>query len=267
MDKILSGWKKDPFDYAATYHKPEVAKLPEYASLYDYVPYVRHQRDMQSCVGFGMGGALTATIKQYLGMKSHPEWFSPQWIWNGARNIEHTLTQNVGVYPRDAIAWLQTQGMLLEHFWPYSPVELDAGFPSKYADKAILYPEFKAIRVDNGVQGLMSALADGHVVAIGTPWPVKWIAAPQGVLPEITVNDEILGGHATFIYAYSNMFAIQNSWGDGWGACGRCCMPMQAFEVFKKIGGYDAHYFTFKLQEAKPGTSIWYKLCRLLKTS
>jgi hypothetical protein len=37
-----------------------------------------------------------------------------------------------------------------------------------------------------------------------------------------------------------------------WGNSGRYKMPMSAFAVFKQLGGYDAHYFTFTCEPVTP---------------
>ena len=93
--------------------------------------------------------------------------------------------------------------------------------------------------------GIASALADGNLVSIGTPWYSKWMnPGRDGALPPISVNDRPDGGHETVLYGYDlarEVFFGMNSWGNEWGANGRFLMPFQAFSVFTSHGGYDAH--------------------------
>lgn len=252
---MFYGWKKDKYNPEAELHKTvSVAKLPPVVDMSAYLPSVRDQGGQSSCVGHGIAGIVTATFIQQFGIHAY-EWFSPQWVWNGARYIEGTLAQNDGVQPTDGFSWITKQGNLQEHFWPYSPVNLDKTAPSSLREKeAIKYKGWKVTRVADGVNGIMSALAAGHFVAIGTPWFVNWMnPGANGVLPVVNSSSDVDGGHGYFLYGYSlglgvNIFFAQNSWGPDWAKGGRFFVPMSAIDVFKQLGGYDAHYVNFKLK-------------------
>ncbi len=237
------GWVKDRFDGRDYLHKPKVAKIQEIVILSEWLPSVRNQGGEGSCVGHAIGATLTAMAKK---TEVFTEWFSPRWIYNGARFLEGWLVYDDGCYPRDALEWLLEKGCLLEKFWPYVAQQDTFTTPSSKLDaEAAKYPLLEYIRVDNGVNGICSALQDGYYVSIGTPWFDKWMNPKKGVLPTVKVKDSVAGGHASCLYGFNYPMAIFygiNSWGEDFGDKGFFTMPFQAFDVFKKLGGYDSHY-------------------------
>jgi hypothetical protein len=245
-DLRLTGWKKDKYDSRDFLHKRAVIAMPESVTFKDLLPEVRNQGQNGACVGFAIAANLSAIAKT-LGIFT--EWYSPQWIWNGARAIEGTLAQNVGVYPRDALDWLLKSGILLEQFWPYNPDSLDMAAPSsERQEKAKKYRGFAYYRVTEGVQGICSAIAFKHLVTIGSPWFSKWMQTQDGILPVPDVNDGLVGGHETCLYGYDQVKAVfygMNSWGTSWGDKGFFTIPFECFDLFKALGGYDAHFITF----------------------
>ena len=93
--------------------------------------------------------------------------YSWLWPWNGARFIEGTLAQNVGVYPRDAFQWLTDHGCLSDQYWPFSG-KFDASAPSiERMAQAIKYPNFAYFRVGDGAQGIMESLAESQAALQG----------------------------------------------------------------------------------------------------
>ena len=248
------GWSKDKYDPHDYLHRRKLVTLPDTADLSNLLPVVRDQGKVGSCVGFGIGANLSG-VAMTLGILSG--WYSPTWLYNGARFIEGTLPLDLGCEPGDALDWCLKHGILLESFWPYDAEKLDRSAPSSermaQADK---YKGFAYYRVDNGVDGICSALAEGHLVSIGTPWFDKWRDPPEGMLPDVAESDSVAGGHETILAAYDRSKGVfnigQNSWGTAWGKAGRYSMPFSAFDVFKKLGGYDAHYIVFTSEPAPP---------------
>jgi hypothetical protein len=250
MNKLM-GWKKDkydPRDWIIRRLPPEV--IPDSYSLVEYLPDVRDQGNVGSCVGFGIGGNLTGTAKQ---CGVYQDWFSPTWIYNGARFIAGDLPFDVGAYPKDALEWLIDKGCLPEHFWPYNPNRLDKTSPPSSLDpEAAKWPLLAYFRITGGAEGICSAIASGHLVSIGVPWFDKWMDPTNGQLPEVTNQDDLAGGHEVFLYGYSKPLAIfygMNSWGKEWGNNGKFTMPLSAFDVFKELGGYDAHFLAVTWEE------------------
>ena len=112
-------------------------------------------------------------------------------------------------------------------------------------------------RVIDGVGGICGAIAEGHFVSIGTPWPDKWIHREpfNGDLEEITANDSSAGGHETCLYGYDQIkqvFHGINSWSEEWGDGGLYTMPFSAFDTFKEMGGYDAHFIGLEAAPEEP---------------
>ncbi len=278
-DKRL-GWKKDkyvppPKEFIYVPHIAEAA-LPQSADLSKYLPVVRDQGEIGSCTGFGIGGNITglAILFGMLSNLGQTPWFSPWWIYKGAQFIAGELGWDSGAYPRDCLDWLRQKGCLAEDFWPYQDgtTHFDTTSPpSKFDPEAAKWPiigysdvpqllrQIKSIgfyRITGGAVGICQALADAEAdikagkpehlfVSIGTPWWDKWMDAPlTGILPKVSTKDYIAGGHETFLYGYnlSNSLASgQNSWNTAWGKDGRFLMPLDSFEIMKKVGGYDAH--------------------------
>jgi hypothetical protein len=259
--EFKTGWLKDKFDDKDYLHKPKVTSLPTNVDMSPLLPSVRNQGQVGSCMGFGIGANLCTVVQSW---GAFTEWYSPTWIYNGARYINGDLTHDTGAFPKDGLDWLLKSGCLLEHFWPYNDKELDQSPPSsERMAQAEQHSDFAYYRVDNGVTGIISALADGHCVSIGTPWFYNWLSPSllTGNLSKPTVNDNVVGGHETCLYGYDSnkgIFYGMNSWGKGWGNLGHFKMPFESFDVFKQLGGYDAHYITFSMSPVpKPPHKCW----------
>jgi hypothetical protein len=246
----LSGWVKDKYDPQDYLHKRKLVRLPDNVALDTFLPPVRDQGQVGSCTGFGIGANIGGTARQ-LGVFA--EWFSPTWLYNGARFIGGTLTQDLGAEPGDVLDWALHNGVLLERDWPYDPERLDKSAPSsERMGLALRYKDFRYFRVTDGAAGIRSALADGHLVSLGSPWYDSWFSPPDsGDLGPADGN--VAGGHETCLCGYHlslERFVGMNSWGDGWGQRGFYLMPFSAMDRFKADGGYDAHYVTFSKEFA-----------------
>lgn len=238
-------WKKDTYDKRDFMHV-KAAVIPNIVILDKWMPDIRDQGDLGSCVGFGVGANLSSIAKK---LDVYTEWFSPTWIYNGARYIEGSLSSDDGCEPRNAMKWIASKGNLLEQFWPYDPIKLDTHTPSSAnAAEAIKRPIVTYFRV-TGVDGICSAISQGYFVSIGTPWYDKWVDAvgPDGILAAVTNREAPAGGHETCLFGYDRtkqMFYGMNSWSAEWGKNGTYEMPFSSFAAFNFQGGYDAHCMT-----------------------
>ena len=242
-EKRIYGWKKDKYDPRAKLHRIKLDVIPDRVLLVEHLPSVRDQMGEGSCVGHGIGGIGTATAKS-LGLPG--QWFSPRWIYNGARFIEGMLNEDEGCYPKDALDWLMMKGWLLDAIWPYvAGVDTYTPPSSRYDAEAAKFPMLSYLRIADGLDGICSAIAQGKYVALGAPWYDEWTDMDkEGNLPEVSKYTWPVGGHETFLYGYDRSLKVfygQNSWGIEWGNNGRFAMPFSAFEGFKLWGGYDAH--------------------------
>ena len=235
------GWLKDPRDERDYKRGAVIVHLPDKVDLSAILPSVRDQGNLGSCTGFGIGGNLTGCAKD---QGVYTEWFSPTWIYNGGRLLEGTLDEDSGCYPRDNLEFIREYGCLLEHFRPYKDT-LDETDPTDWGlnDEAAKYPIIKYTRLVDGVDGILSALADGYLVSIGSPWYDSWFYPDAGGnLPEDYLY--VAGGHEYLCYGYDKVRQVllcQNSWGTGWGNSGKFTVPFSAIEYWKYDGGYDAH--------------------------
>ena len=186
------GWLKDKYNPVAKMHKPAMKTYPDYFSLDIYLPSIRNQGGTSSCVGFGVGGTLGTVSKKQGCFK---EWDSPNWIYNGARYLEGWLARDCGCYPEDAMRWVLDMGRLWESDWPFVGFTPETPTSDGRGAKAFKNAGFDYVRVADGVEGLISALAEGNPVNIGTPWPNSWGSYKDGILPEIDKNADLAGGH------------------------------------------------------------------------
>lgn len=252
MNQRRFGWSKDPRDERDYVRGKIVYALPTRVDLSGVLPSVRDQGNLGSCTGFGIGGNLAGTAKQ---QNAFTEWFSPTWIYNGARLLEGCLGYDDGAYPRDCLEFLRANGSLLEHLHPYSDT-LDTSAPTKWAcaPEALKWPIVSYTRLVDGVDGIMGALASGHLISLGTPWYGSWSDTDaNGILSDN--YGSVAGGHEYLCYGYDSTLRLlycQNSWGPSWGKSGRFAIRYSAIDAFKSDGGYDAHIVLVDWGEVVP---------------
>jgi hypothetical protein len=246
------GWLKDKYNPEAVYHRPKAIRLPDTIDWLGFCPPVRDQNGVGACTGFGIGG-MAATVAREGSFFT--EAYSPTWLYNGARYIEGTLKKDAGAAPDDVFKWAKENGLLFEHFWPFEKV-LDTTAPSsERVAQAIKYDNFEVIRVDEGLAGILSSLAEGHCIALGGPWSQRWENPPASGILDDPFGSYIDGGHETFLYGYDQTTQLlfgQNSWGVSYGDKGRYKMPFHAIDWFKVNGGYDAQYLLMSASPVPP---------------
>lgn len=239
------GWVKDRYDSRDLIHLVK-KKIPDRVIL-SPVPEAGDQGQEGSCVGWGVGGSLTALAGNKI-----LEWFSPRDVYNGAKFIGGYLDSE-GAYPADAYKWVirKSGGCLLWSLWPYIANKDSFKAPSLTFDvEREKYPILSYYRVTSGINGIISALANKHFVSLGSPWFSKWMSTDKnGVLKRVSVKDSITGGHETYLFGYDKKLQEvygMNSWGLGWSpfADGGYRMRFDSFDVMKAVQGYDAHYVT-----------------------
>lgn len=259
------GWKKDPYDPKAWIFKPSIPRIPADIDWRQYMMAVQDQGNSGSCVGFGVDGIGTGELN-FKGMKL-PDYqlFSPTDIYNGGRYIDGSLASDEGTWASSALEWLRQKGWLPYKFWPYAGFEKRSR-PSTLDIEAAKYPlkgytplTLGYYRVTNGIDGILAALAEKHMVAIGVPWPDKWMDTKDGVLALPKSTWSIAGGHEVYLWGANTTDKVvrgANSWGiSSWSYSGKVVpkgcftMPFGAFDWFKCEGGYDAHFITVEWGE------------------
>lgn len=224
-------------------------------SAFNPLPFDQDGRGM--CVG-AADCELTANDAARLGIipANYPLFYSPWYVYNWARFMHGWLNDDFGCYPEDAAQAIVDHGVLRYDSWPcvrdeYGNIEMDRTDPSIWEMAASKYPATIKARIDNGVDGLLAALADG-VVSLAVPWFPNWDSSyKSGVLPPPGTWGN--ARHNVLLDGWNKdegMFYGLNSWGE-WGiresANGerpmRCGfkMPFEYIEMFKQqYGGYDA---------------------------
>ena len=258
------GARKDKYEPDVLHRPIGAAQLLAMVNNKELTPSVRSQGSLQACVGYSIGAQLSMKAKK---QGVYSEWFSPKWIWNGARYIEGWLTHNSGCYPRDAFDWLQQKGCLLESHWPINELFFDPASPpsAEYPDAA-KYPLIDRRRVTGSVDDICSAIMTNDAVSIGTPWFPQWETVGLGgklSMPLKTWSLPADNWHETLLYGYDRaqaMFYGQNSWGLIRGNMGHFAMPFESFNVFNSFGGWDAMYAVVPSWPAEPKIGCWQKL-------
>lgn len=232
--------RRDERDYL--FQTRKAVELPDVVGLSEYLPPVRNQGQQGSCVGHGIGGIITGKAIQ-LGV--FEEWESPRWIYYGGRYIGGYVNQDCGTEPRLALEWCLQNGCLPESLWRYEEQFNPMAPEESLFIEAKKRPLLSYTRLVDGIDGILSALADNNLVAIGSPWYSKWDDTDnEGRLRKIYCWNGIDGGHEYILYGYNQNIEYlegMNSWGKEWGKNGKMLIPFQAIPIFKRHGGYDAH--------------------------
>lgn len=223
-----------------------------------YNPWPFYQDGSPQCVGDAFSEMMCNDLaRQGVIPAGLPLYLSPTHIYNMARKLGGTLARNEGCYPENAATAICENGVVPYTSWPckydkYGNIIFDPTDPDAYASLAIKLPNMVKSRIDNGVSGLLAALADG-VATVAVPWFPEWGSSYRsGILPPIA-NKEMSARHDLEFDGFNQeegMFYFVNTHGE-WGiqesAMGlrpfRCGgkMPFEYFEVFKsKFNGYDA---------------------------
>ena len=240
--RATSGWKKSPRDERDKLRMAPVKALPDQVDLSGYVISIGDQDGLDECTGFGIMYSLAAE-GLIDGALSEP--FSPDWGYAGARLLEGTLKEDSGAYSRDVYKWVFAEGCLLERFHPFD-TKLDTTDPRTWpnAERAKDWRIKEYTRCVDGYLGICAALADHHIVSLGSPWYEAWMnTGSDGKMSEHP--GACVGGHQTYLVGYdliARHFILVNSWGRSWGKGGYGFLPFSALDLFKTDDGYDAYY-------------------------
>lgn len=243
------GWFKSPWMYGAkTVQIIPRADLPRKGSLLEYVPSVANQGNSSSCTGHE-AGAQFATLAAIKGLPPKV-WRSKNWFYNWARAVRGRLAYDEGAYMSDGYDMMVKYGVLLEEDWPFKGFDPKSPSSSLWP-KAALWPVKGYFFADNGIDGIASAITQGHPAGMGLPWPEKWMNSKDGIMPVVTKSASLAGGHAVLCYGYDldeGYLQLMNSWGIlVWSYTGKIVpkghfrIPIEFLDLAKSAwGGYDA---------------------------
>lgn len=254
--------KRKPDELVSFYQAKAVA-IPRQIDHSQFNPRYFNQDGQPMCVGVADAEAI-ANDAARKGMipAGLPLYFSPIWNWNWGRFMRGTLNDKEGTYPEDVAQAICEYGVMPYTKWPckrddFGNIAFDPTDPNTRSTDAIMLPNMRKARINNGVQGLLAALADG-VVSIAVPWFDEWNDYISGILAPIA-NATISARHNFVFDGFdqdAGLFFGPNSW-EEWGikesalgerptTCG-FKMPFEYIELFKqKFDGYDAWNFDFE---------------------
>jgi len=184
---------------------------------------VENQLDDGSCVAFTVKNLkdLQETEEQ----PGHPG-LSAEFVYLKTLQIEGRLSDpEGGLFLRDALRLVQSEGICLDKEWPYKPHNRDISPASneeiiasalthcidKYAGMNTIN-EIKLALYNNGI---------GNPVALGVPAYTPWFSAEAmrtGIVPNST-KGSLEGGHAICLcgwaeYKTKELLVFENSWGE-----------------------------------------------------
>ena len=224
------GWQhdvRDPRDEAYRLPAPaSTAGLPTSVDLWPNLPPILDQGPLGSCVwnelrrGFDycrtMQGLPPVGLSRLMG-------------YYQTRQLEGTLAEDCGCQIRDALKVLNRWGACPEALWPYDVARFAerppaAAYAANANDRLISYHPVEPTRA-----AITAALAEGDPVIFGITVHASFegdLPARTGVVPLPDANDPVVGAHCLLFTGYTPVTPIaDNSWGEGWGAGGRCFLP------------------------------------------
>lgn len=228
------GWKPDQTDQRDYAFTPSLlaGALPAKVDLRADAGLVRipilNQGKVSSCtaealavsLGFAMGKNFEADLAA-----------SPMFIYYLERYLEGDVYADQGAQIRTGAKVLSRYGACLEKTWPFLPSKLYTKPSQQAFTEALTNRATEYRRVNNDLDSVRSALAEGFPVVFG------FIVYPsfesdqvkktgKAVMPRR--GERPLGGHAVLAVGYDDQAAcliVRNSWGATWGDAGHFYLP------------------------------------------
>lgn len=227
-----TGWRPEPEDERDFRLKSLLGSTspPARASIREHVPPVRDQGYQGACTGFATANAIGTLVRR----ASH--WatiYSPQFLYNLARQAIGELHLDEGAYIRDAVKVATNIGAARESDFPYYEIQ-DIQFappPPKAFDSARSFRLGGYYRC-NSLADVKRAIAAGYPVVFGfLCYSNLYQAWGSGRIPE--PSGSVDGGHAVMAAEYDDATRYvsgPNSWSRQWGDKGWFHLPYSFFE-------------------------------------
>jgi len=215
---------EDKRDYAVGVVGIEV---PEEIDMREFVPEVKSQGSLQSCVSH----AICSSIEMQINMQDPRRYVPLSELYNYYYGrIESNLLPltNSGMYPRDAIKSVKKDGIALEVAHPYNVQNYNKEPSSAAKSVAHVYSAMtkEYFRVFSDIN-MKEKLALGLPVIISVPVYGYWHSVDRGIVRKPIPDDKPEGSHMLLVVGYNQYgWICLNSWNKtNWGDKGFCYLP------------------------------------------
>jgi C1A family cysteine protease len=225
-------WKADKVDTRDYLYTPLSLSVANSVDLRPYCSLIEDQRNLGSCTGQAIAGAIELLDKR----AGRTLDVSRLFIYYYERLLEGTVNYDNGAYIRDGIKACYTYGAPLESLWPY----IISKFRTKPTPAAIADAAKRKVKLYQRITdfaGCIDALNNGYPVIVGFNVYSSFqstTVSRTGMMPyPNTRTERLLGGHAVLLVGYNNStqrFIVRNSWGPNWGDRGYFYMPFQVIQ-------------------------------------
>lgn len=204
--------------------------LPASATLRQWCPAIKNQGSYGTCVGWSSGyyarTIIEAQQKNLSGASITNDAFSPSWIYNQIRFLDHNNCQK-GSYLHEALNLMQSNGIAKLNDYPYCcdcPITND--IRKKAASFKIQgYKKLfdKTDNQDTKINTIKKAISENKPVVIGFAVQNSFFNARDVWAP--IAGESIVGAHAMCVIGYDDTkyggaIELINSWGTSWGNSG-----------------------------------------------
>ena len=186
------------------------------------------QANLGSCGAFAATSNMVASAEENSG---NPLNLSQLWLYYRYRERYGHVEYDDGVFLRDLIKVLASDGVPLEADWPYVLANWDKKPPPESYARALpnRITSYHAIYT---LDDMVQSIASGYGFFGG----ISWYESADSLYTEKTGHIEyppsgkLLGGHALFFSKYNlnqGVFGGPNSWGKEWGDDGKFTIPFE----------------------------------------
>ena len=203
------------------------ATLPDSVDLSAEMPPIGNQGAQGSCVGWATTYAVRSYLEHYTKKTTYLNGttpnndvlFSPAFVYNQLNG-----GQDNGLYVRDALDLLKTQGSTTLSDMPYQSTDYITQPTDKQKTKAAGFKLKTWGRVSKSMDEMKAFLANKNPIIIAVNIDANMTNLVDKFGTEVGWKtydpNTVRGGHAMVIVGYSNTkkaFKVQNSWGSNWG--------------------------------------------------
>lgn len=225
--------------------RPTAAAFPDVIDLRQWSPPIMDQGPAGTCTAHGLRRAMNHAINKRA--LSYAVDFSRLYAYWWARRKESPIIVDQGAQIADIISVGIDKGVPTEDSWAYDLSKINLQ-PPDLGFESLQWKVLSAQPVPTNIEGVKTALMDGHPVIIGISVFASFEGpdvAKTGIVPMPRLGEAMVGGHCMVIEASDATMKghvdVPNSWGTDWGKEGSCFIP---YEYLSEFG---SDFWTIKL--------------------